>query len=123
MESDLSRNASFSHILLEVYCTFLISEKDEDRKPGFCNYDIGHPGYHCLINKCKYFSFTSAEKELAYSGDYGEIMADISIRDMSDMFGPGIVNDLERKWEKICIAKIEEATNDLNNLLNSELIK
>ena len=85
-------------ILLEAYCVKRFAEHRSKALPDFCSED-GVPGYSCLLHKCPYFDFTSAENAFAYIGEDSSSKEEILLPSAADL----------ALWEKICRKKINEA--------------
>lgn len=111
------------HVLLEVFCSYYWQcDEAKDTVPFFCERGTNHPGYHCLLNGCKYVSFTHAENELAFAGENGEVPncnALIAIPDLSDKCEVAAIIEHKKKWHEICLKKVSEATSELEELLGT----
>ena len=84
-------------MILECYCDC------EEKKPGLlCEKDDFKIGSYCLKNSCKYFSYTIAPNEIAYSNDKG-IGGDMNPEDNDK------IKECIDKWHEICTRKIDEA--------------
>jgi hypothetical protein len=127
MEDELYADPYSIHILLEVFCSYNWQDEDTiEPVPAFCKRDVSHPGYHCLFNKCRYASYTHAENELSFTGEYGEVPNEesfIAIEDLSDQYDEPQITELKKEWRDICSRKISEATLELEDLLKKRGIQ
>ena len=97
----------FNQILLEVYC----SKGQEDTSVECpCAQTNGEclPTYQCLLNNCRFASFTSHENALCYINDASQ--ADKIMSFGGEMLPEGADEKLAKSlWRKIACDKIEEA--------------
>jgi hypothetical protein len=97
-----------NQILLEIFCFKNIDDYAKEPYPSFCCSKEGNPSYNCLLNGCKYLSFTTCENTLCYVGANSDIEYGIS-------FGGEMLPDnkcdhkLKEKWRSIALSKIDEA--------------
>ena len=95
------------HILIEGFCD---KDKHEIKKNDSypCKKFNKNMGTHCL--ECSIFSWTWADRELAYSNKYGVIEKwDNCISVYFDDENETINEKNRNLWEKICKIKIKEA--------------
>ena len=98
----------------------LARQKCKEAIPAFCKRGVSHPGYHCLLNKCGYASYTHAENELVFAGEYGEAPNDeslIAIGDLSDQYDEPQLIKLKKEWRDLCTKKVSEAILELDDLI------
>ncbi|GKS09306.1 hypothetical protein YDYSY3_03060 [Paenibacillus chitinolyticus] len=116
---------AIKHLVLELYCSQTWSDAKGTAAPSFCKNGIGEPGYHCLDNRCTYIASTYAPHEIAYAGEYGEVL------DMDTWIGFGgemipadadeaRISELKKTWEEVCRRKIQEAYEEYLKLLGNQ---
>lgn len=103
------------HLLLEVYC----DAPNEGPIPDYCVYGPGYPGSHCFGENCMYVSCTSCPNELAYVGPTGLVEKFHHCAGFGgNMYPENIDKEIEsfliKKWEEICVKKIEEAVQEFH---------
>ena len=105
-----------NHVLLEVFCTKDFDKNASEPYPPFCTTKGECATYQCLFNTCKFVDFTSCEDTLCYIGRASDEVFGISYGgDMED----GDTNIGIEEWEKIAIAKINEAYREFMKRKNS----
>lgn len=95
------------HMILECYCDC------KEKKSGLlCEKDDFKIGSYCLKNSCKYFSYTIAPNEIAYSNDKGIVENELDFVGFGGEMNPEDNDKIEEcidKWHEICTRKIDEA--------------
>ncbi len=104
----------YKHVLLEVYCGFDSHEENSVKEPWFCKYGVNNPGYHCFDNDCTFKSYTQCPNEIAYVGEFGEVLDESSYVGFGGEMELNAGDELERLkmlklWENISKKKINEA--------------
>lgn len=110
---------TFTHVLLEVYCSKLDPKLNET-----CNKE-GAPGYSCLAEGCPNVSYTYADHEIAYTGKLGHTSDTQSFIGFGGEMLPDDADEqeeirLKKVWEEICKKKIAEAYEEYMSGLYSD---
>lgn len=120
-DNDEDQTKYYTHLLIELYCSYGWNKNKDISIPEFCKSGIGNPGYNCMQYNCPFKSFTYADNEICYAGKLGEVPSSKSwIGFGGDMESQNYDEDENKKllslWEVICRKKINEAYEEFMKL-------